>query len=87
MTVRPLLDDDLRTFVLRRVEPLVERWTPSPRELPLGQSAQQWVEHQTADLVELVIAGLRANPRRIEQFVDSMEMALTLLAPCGGRGA
>ena len=86
MTVRPLLDDDLRTFVLRRVEPLVERWTPSPRELPLGQSAQAWVHRQSADLVELVIAGLRANPRRIKQFVNSMEMALTLLAVRRARG-
>lgn len=80
VAVRPLLDDDLRTFIEKQVSPLIQRWTPAASEGLLEESAEVWAARQTVQLVELIIAGLRANPRRVKQFVNSLEMALTLIA-------
>lgn len=76
LTVRPVLDDDLEGFVARQVAPLLERWAPWDED-PF--EARPWRERHEAELVAMIVAGLRATPRRVNQFVNSIEMAMLVL--------
>jgi hypothetical protein len=75
LAVRPLLDDDVRSFIEERVRPLADRWVPGED----GPQRAESIERETSELTELILAGVRANPRRVKHFINSMEMALRLV--------
>lgn len=65
LPIRRLLDDDMRDYVARYMKPLA-----AAREL--GPDAER-------DLITVVNAGLRGNPRGVKQFHNDLEVRLRLL--------
>jgi len=65
LPIRRLLDDDMRDYVARYMKPLA-----ATREL--GPEAER-------DLITVVNAGLRGNPRAVKQFHNDLEVRLRLL--------
>ena len=63
--ITELLDEDVRIFTRSELQPFVKRHA-------LSAEAQ-------SDLVELVAAGLKRNPRRVKQFINNLELKLQLL--------
>jgi hypothetical protein len=78
LPIRPILPDDIREYVANRLDPLVR-----------GRAV---LEPDAKLLIEFVSAGLRANPRRVNQFANDLESRLRLLQerqrmhPDGRRG-
>jgi KAP-like P-loop domain-containing protein len=65
LPIRQILDDDMRSYVAGYMTPLVE--------------ARGLEEGPTRDLITVVNAGLRGNPRGVKQFHNDLEVRLRLL--------
>jgi hypothetical protein len=65
LPIREILVDDMRDYVARRMTPLAEARSLGPEE--------------TRDLITVVNAGLRGNPRGVKQFHNDLEVRLRLL--------
>ncbi|MDA0167681.1 KAP family NTPase [Solirubrobacter taibaiensis] len=74
VAVRPLLDEDFRSFIESHARALASRWVEQSAKWPAAS-----LDTQVSELTELILAGVRANPRRVKHFINSMEMALTLI--------
>lgn len=64
LPIREILGDDMRDYVAGYMEPLAE--------------ARGLEEPETRDLVTVVNAGLRGNPRAVKQFHNDLEVRLRL---------
>ncbi len=65
LPIREILVDDMRDYVARRMTPLADARGLGPEE--------------TRDLITVVNAGLRGNPRGVKQFHNDLEVRLRLL--------
>jgi hypothetical protein len=65
LPIRQILDDDMRDYVAGYITPLAE--------------ARGLEEGPTRDLITVVNAGLRGNPRGVKQFHNDLEVRLRLL--------
>lgn len=64
MHMRPVLPDDMREYMRAHLTAYAERWN-APGDLP--------------NLVRIASAGLRHNPRRVKQWVNSLELRTRLI--------
>ena len=65
VSVRPVLDDDMHVYMRAHVAELTQRIVPERR---LDER-----------IVRMCVAGLRHNPRRVEQFVNTMQLRWQLV--------
>lgn len=65
LTLRPVLDDDIRDYMRKHLAVLAERWGG---------------EEHLDDVVRVCAVGLRHNPRRVKQFVNNLELRLQLIS-------
>jgi hypothetical protein len=65
LPIRAILPDDMRGYIADHLKPLID--------------ARGLKEDQARELVNLVAAGLRRNPRRVKQFNNDLESRLRLL--------
>jgi KAP family P-loop domain len=64
LPIRDILPDDMRKYVEQHLDPLIKA---------------RGLEDQRRELVGLVTAGLRRNPRRVKQFYNDLESRFRLL--------
>jgi hypothetical protein len=69
---------DMRAYIVGLVSDLVTRWEAKLR--PPDVDGDVWREHQTGHLSDVILARPNSNPRRVKQRLNSVEMALTLMA-------
>jgi hypothetical protein len=65
LPIRAILPDDMRGYIAEHLKPLIKARVPD--------------KDQARELVNLVAAGLRRNPRRVKQFNNDLESRLRLL--------
>ena len=65
LPIRAILPDDMRGYIAHHLEPLIE--------------ARDLEDDHARELINLVSAGLRRNPRRVKQFSNDLESRLRLL--------
>ena len=70
LPIRTILPDDMRGYIAAHLKPLVEA-------RGLEEAAEQ-------ELVSIVTAGLRHNPRAVKQFSNDLESRLRLLKNASG---
>lgn len=63
--IKPLLDEDMRTYVNRELDRFV--------------SVHPLADEERKRLVEVIAAALKRNPRRVRQFVKNLELRLRLI--------
>ncbi len=63
--IKPLLDEDMRTYINRELDRFV--------------SVHPLADEERKRLVEVIAAALKRNPRRVRQFVKNLELRLRLI--------
>lgn len=78
LSLREPTHSDMRAYVATLASELVERW--EARLCPADRDRAKWRELQVGHLSDTILARPYSNPRRVKQYVNSVEMALTLTA-------
>jgi hypothetical protein len=69
VNLRPLLGEDVREYMGRHLDEIVDRWVRDERDREIHKEL----------VVAMAAAGLRRNPRRVKQFANNLEMQLSVL--------